>query len=218
MVDIDLIPEKYRSQSRFKKWFKQYVIYLLMVLLLLAGSYIWLLLETSRINEELKELQLKNNIAMQKKKQYEEQVKYKTELQQQLKLLNGLRSGVSVLQIFQTLDRVFKDDSVWFTRWKYTRSEYLLTDNSSVNAVYFMVITDKEKKQQEKWGIKINMNINGAALDYAALSDFVSRLIKQPEILNVRVVRTEQLIQNHKKLVQFIIDVLINTNPVTNNG
>lgn len=212
MADIDLIPDSYRQQYQFKKWFKRYAAFVITASLCLVAVYIALLFKTTVLKDNLEDLQLKNNIAMNKKQQYQQQFQERKQLQQQLDLLNGLRSGISIQNIFMAMDRVFKNDNIWFTHWKYSRSENRIINNdSTVDSVYFLVVSDIEKKQPEKWRIISRLNINGAALNHATLSDFIRRLIEQPEIQNVRIVRTEQFIHNQHKLIRFIIDVSVNT-------
>ncbi len=222
MADIDLIPESYRQQYQLKAWFKRYAVYFLAVSTGLAVIYIALAFNTANLREDLDELQLKNNIALNKKQQFQQLLGEKNHLQQELDLLNGLRSGISIEKIFIAIDRVFKNDSIWFTHWQYSRSESRLTNNDSLNdssadSVYFMIVSDQKKNLQEKWQINTRLNINGGALNHAALSDFIRRLIEQPEINNVRIIRTEQFIQNRHKLIRFIIEVFINSAAVKNN-
>ena len=57
--------------------------------------------------------------------------------------------------------------------------------------------------------IETEMKIDGEALDHAALSEFVSSLVDQPEIKSVRVVRTETVHFNQQPLVRFSLDVLV---------
>jgi len=53
------------------------------------------------------------------------------------------------------------------------------------------------------------MTIRGQALDYSALSGFVSRLLERPEIEDVRVLRSTLKKQRDSRLVEFNLAVTV---------
>ena len=70
-------------------------------------------------------------------------------------------------------------------------------------------ITNDRPAKKEAWLIETQMKIDGEALDHAALSGFVSRLVSQAAIHSVRVVRTETVVVQQRPLVRFSLDVVV---------
>ncbi len=215
MTDVNLIPAAFSRQLLLRQWLKQSGISLLVLTVLVMGSFFWLRFETSRLNQQSTQLQSQKAISMQQRSNLNNLSRRKTDLQQQLDLLTGLRSGVTAEQIFVTMDRAVTNDNVWFTNWHFRRAGTPVKKTTNeVHTGYFVVITDREKNTEETWQIETQMKIEGGALDHATLSSFVSRLIDQPEIQSVRVVRTEQILRNQNKLVKFSLEVIVSMSVV----
>ena len=212
MADVDLIPAAFRKSLLFSQYLKQSGIVLTVLSLLIMGSFFWLRMETARVDQQLQQLQSQKAISTRQRSELENLNQRKTALKQQLDLLAGLRSGVTAEQILVTMDRALTGGDVWFTNWRFRRAGTPMKETTNeVHTGYFVVITDNKGKKQETWKIETQMSIDGGALDHAALSRFVSRLIKQSEIQSVRVVRTEQVLQNQNKLVKFSLEVVVST-------
>ena len=216
MADVNLIPAAFSRQLLLRQWLKQSGVSLLVLTVLVMGAFFWLRFETNKLNQQSQQLQSQQAISMQQRNHLENLSRRKTDLQQQLDVLAGLRSGVTAEQMFVTMDRAVTNDQVWFTNWYFRRAGTPVKKTTNeVHTGYFVVITDREKNQEETWQIETQMKIEGGALDHAALSRFVSRLIDQPEIQSVRVVRTERIVRNQNKLVKFSLEVTVSMSAVT---
>ena len=185
---------------------------LLAITLVFIGTFLFLRYETGKIDRELKQLQSQKAITTQQRKELEKLNARKHELTQQLNLLAGLRSGSAAEQMFLTVDRAMSGEDVWFTQWDFRRAGTATEkDPKTVNTGYFIVIPKGKKSREETWMIETQMTIQGEALDHAALSRFVSNLIDQPEIQQVRVVKTDLVLVNQHKLVRFSLDVVVSS-------
>ena len=212
MNEIDLIPAAYRKHRLFSRWMKRSLSALLAITLVFIGTFLFLRYETEKIDRELKQLQSQKAITTQQRRELEILNARKHELIQQLNLLAGLRSGSAAEQMFLTIDRALSGDDVWFTQWHFRRAGTATEkDPKTVNTGYFIVIPKGKKSREETWMIETQMTIQGEALDHAALSRFVSNLIDQPEIQQVRVVKTDLVRVNQHKLVRFSLDIVVSS-------
>jgi hypothetical protein len=213
MSEIDLIPAFYRKRVLFAKWVKQALLALTAITGVIVSATLALHAYTEDVELELKELQAQKRISTQQRNELEKLNTRKKALTQQLDLLAGLRSGLAVEQLFVTVDKALSKDDVWLTNWRFRRAGTVVEkDPKTVNMGYFIVIPNDEHPQQEEaWKIETNMKIQGQALDHSALSEFVSNLVKQPEIQTVRVVRTDQISLQGHKLVNFSLDIIISS-------
>ncbi len=216
MAEVDLIPAAFRKRLLFSQYLKQSGIVLGVLTVVLMGTFFWLHTQTIKVDQQLKQLQSQKAISTRQRSELENLNQRKKALKQQLDLLAGLRSGVTAEQILVTMDRALAGGNVWFTNWSFRRAGTPMKETTKeVHTGYFVVITDNESRKQETWKIETQMSVDGGALDHAALSRFVSRLIQQSEIQSVRVVRTEQVVQNQNKLVKFSLQVIVSTGMVT---
>ncbi len=216
MADINLIPAAFNKQLLLRQLLRQSGISLLVLTTLLMAVFFWLRAETTKLDQQLQQLQSQKAISTQQRHNLENLNTRKNALQQQLNLLAGLRSGITAEQIFITMDQALSSGNVWFTKWDFRRAGTPMKETEqAVHTGYFVVITDNKNNKQETWKIETQMNIEGGAVDHAALSDFVSRLIEQPDIQNVRVLRTEQIMRNQNKLVKFSLEVIVSASGVS---
>ena len=210
MGEIDLIPASYRKRRQFLRWLKGAAGTLLGVTALVVGLFVLLRIETGKLDGELRQLQLQKAITSQQRADLESLNARKRDLTQQHDLLSGLRSGAAAEQMFATVDRAMAAGDVWFTDWNFRRAGTATgMDPETVHAGYFIVVSNDKQASKEAWMIQTQMKIDGEALDHAALSQFVSNLIDQPEIQSVRVVRTETVLVSNRPLVRFSLDVVV---------
>ncbi len=211
MNEIDLIPSEYRQRRLLLRWAKLFLFLQSIVVVLIIGGfgYFGHLIGENEI--KVKTLQTKNEISTRLGNELEHLNTQKKVLQQQLLLLTGLRSGAAAEQMFLTIDRAINDDKLWFLNWKFFRAGTIVNpDQQTVNTGYFIVVPSGEQSvKTETWQIETHMTIDGQALDYSALSMFVSRLINQPEINNVSVLRTALINHRETRVVDFSIAVAV---------
>jgi hypothetical protein len=211
---MDLIPASYRlylSQLRIiRNWAGALTA---IVIVCLFSILIFNNINTSYASE-IKQLEKKKAISSHQRGILEElQQNYKTLADKQALLLQ-LRGGASAKQMFVDIDRALEHNKVWFTTWKFNRAGSITDEQpETVNTGYFIVVPAgaNGRTKPETWKIQTHMEIGGQAVDHAALSSFVRRLIQQPQIFDVRVVNTQTSNRGSNAIVDFNIVVVVNS-------
>jgi hypothetical protein len=211
MNEIDLFPEDLRKQLLFTRWFRLTGYAVVLLTLLSVAAFVLLRQASVRIDEQIQYFQSQREITTANRRQLEQLNQQKSDLQQQLDLLGGLRSGASAEQMFVMIDRALPGPDVWLTNWKFRRAGTPVdAGQQAVSTGYFIVIpADNQNKPAETWQIETHMTIQGQALDHSAMSRFVLNLTRQPEIENVRIVNTRSNQGKQVKLVDFSLDILV---------
>ena len=215
MNEIDLFPEELRRQLLFTRWFRITGYSIAMLTIIMVAAFAGLRAANAQIDEQIQYFQSQREISTANRKQLQQFNQQKKDLQQQLNLLSGLRSGASAEQMFVMIDRALPGPDVWLTNWQFRRAGTPVNDaREAVNTGYFIVIpADNQSRQEETWKIETNMNIQGQALDHVAMSSFVLNLTQQAEIENVRIVSSRQSKVNQTKVVDFSLDIVVSTRP-----
>ena len=214
MNEIDLFPDDLRRQLMFTRWFKRAAFILVGVTLVNGMAFAVLHQANTKIEEQIQYFQDQREITNTNRQQLGQLKKQKVDLQQQLNLLSGLRSGASAEKMFLMLDRALPGPEVWLTNWKFRRAGTQVENSAeTVSTGYFIVIpAGSSERMEETWKIETHMNIQGQALDHSAMSEFVLKLTQQPEIENVRIVNTRLNQSNREKLVDFSLDIVVSAN------
>jgi Tfp pilus assembly protein PilN len=211
MHEIDLIPAEYRFRQQLLRWITVVIAVGIGVVFINAAGFGYFLHQTSEIESEIEQLQAQKAISTQQRSELKELQTRKEELEKQWQLLTGLRSGSAVGEVFRTIDRALAEEDVWFLSWEFRRAGSVRkAGQKTVNTGYFIVLpAGKEGGEEETWQIETHMTIRGQAMDHAALSNFVTRLVSQPEIHAVRVLNTALRTQGGAKLVDFSLAVVV---------
>ena len=211
MNEIDLFPEDLRRQLLFTRWFKLTGFTVVLLTLVSVVAFLLLREASTRIDEQIQFFQSQREITNANRRQLEQLTQQKSDLQQQLDLLGGLRSGASAEQMFLMIDRALPGPDVWLTNWKFRRAGTPVDANQqAVSTGYFIVIpADNQNKPAETWQIETHMTIQGQALDHSAMSRFVLNLTQQPEIENVSIVNTRSNQGKRVRLVDFSLDIVV---------
>jgi hypothetical protein len=168
--------------------------------------------KTIALNSRIEVLQKEKQTSIEQQQKYNELVSHEVKLRNQLEILNGLRGGPSAKQILLAVDRVMQND-VWFTQWTFIRAgEITQVQPATVQTGYFIVIPQEANASpnQQAWKLDTHMEISGQALDHSSLSSFISNLIKQPEINDVKIINTSLRSYTNSQVVEFKIVVIIN--------
>lgn len=216
MHEIDLIPQEYHQQRLMSGWMKSAGLSLLILSVLIIGTFLWLKFESGELQLQIEQMQSQKDITSTHRVQLEKLNQQKKDLDQQLKLLAGLRSGAAAEQMFITIDRALPNKNVWITGWRFRRAGTPVEQvDESVNTGYFIVIPqgagNNKQAQKETWKIETQMMIKGQSMDHAALSEFVLNLTRQAEIEDVRVVSTQLAEINRIKLVNFNLEIIVSS-------
>jgi len=214
MSDIDLIPQAYRTWLWQARWIKRSALLLGGLAGLLIVSSMALGVATANAKSRVEALQQRQAVTAQQRADMERLGVEKSELEQQFHLLSGLRSGAAAGDMFVTIDRALTSDDVWFLEWQFRRAGVMAgEDVRTVNTGYFIVVPDgAEQLAADELRVQTHMTIRGQARDHSALSGFVRRLFAQPEIDDVRILRTALNSGRQTSIVNFELAVVLNTN------
>jgi len=211
MNEIDLIPEEYRRKRLFVSWLKRAGVVLGLMTVVVVGSFFGLKQINIELAEKIQNLKSQRALASENTGQLKQLSAQRDDLQQQLNLLAGLRSGSSAEQMFMTMDQALPGPQVWITKWSFRRAGGVVEHSpETVNTGYFIVVPSGQgDKKQEAWKIDTWMVVQGQALDHVAMSEFVSNLTRQPEIDSVRIVSTRLNESQNIKLVDFSLEIIV---------
>jgi hypothetical protein len=218
MNEIDLFPDDLRQRLLFTRWFKLAAVSVVLLSLLMGGAFLALRKINTQIVGEIDFYQGQRDVTNANRQQLKLLDQRKQDFQQQLGLLNGLRSGASAEQMFMMIDRALPGPEVWLINWKFQRAgTQVKASPETVSTGYFIVIpAGSSEREEETWKIETHMNIKGQALDHSAISEFVLNLTRQPEIENVRIVNTRLgQAQNQTRLVDFSLDIIVSSREET---
>jgi len=211
MHEIDLIPGDYRQRRQLSCWIKNTVLAAVAVALINLCGFGFFFHRTGQVETDIGVLQDKKAISNKQRSEMQQLLSRREELEKQWRLLTGLRSGSAVEHIFLTMDKALTGDDIWFLNWKFRRAGSLAKpEQNKVNTGYFIVVPVGEQgTKEETWRIETHMEIDGEAWDHAALSGFVKRLVDQPGIQSVRVLRSKLQKKREVKLIQFSLAITV---------
>jgi len=214
MSEIDLFPDDLRKRLLLLRWFKLTGVVLVLISVVSAAGYFGLTQVSAQIDQQIQQFQSQRKITTSSRNQLQQLNQQKQNLQQQLDLLAGLRSGASAESMFITIDRALPGPDVWITNWKFRRAGTVVEGHQqTVSTGYFIVIpaanNGNNAGKEETWKIETNMSLQGQAMDHVAMTRFVQNLTQQPEIENVRIVSTRANRVNRVKLVDFSLDIIV---------
>ena len=212
MTEIDLIPTDYRIRRWQTRWLKIAAMTFTGLVVLHGAAFVALQGEAREIQTHIADLQHRQLISSQQRSELESLAASKTELERQLELLNGLRSGGAAEQMFTTVERALTSEDVWLVDWRFQRSGVVVDDpEAAVDTGYFIVVPRNENEADSPWQVRTHMTIRGQSRDHSALSAFVRGLFSQPEIEDVHVGRTSQSRLVAVDIVDFDLAIVMNT-------
>ena len=212
MNEIDLIPFDYRHSLRLRGWFQKFVIALGCVVVCMLALKLGLDQLVSLRYQELAELQAAEAAATQQHARLAGLELERGVAQKRLSILEGLRGGTSSEALFFTVDDAFLE-GIWFLDWAFKRAgEVVETGGQAVQTGYFVVVPlDEPDRPNRGWRMDTHMEIRGQAVDHSTLAQFVSQLLDQPRIAQVRVVNTRTRPFAETELVDFELAVVVRT-------
>jgi hypothetical protein len=214
MADIDLIPNEYRLWLWQLRWLKGFGIALALLVIVFITGYVLTANQLKNTVSEMAKLQKEKAITTMQRDKLQRLDNEKNELERQWTLLNGLRGGTTVQDILRVTDKAFGNNDLWFTNWQFARTGVVIDNKESTReSGYFIIVPSKNanNKDGESWEIQTHVKISGQALNHAALSGFVSRMLEQPQISNVRIVQTSLLRNNAGSFVVFELAVMVSS-------
>ena len=208
--EIDLVPATYRRQRKQSRLIKVLAGVTAGLLATTATARIWLGFAVSNVERDIEILQAQQTITTRERDELAALNAEQKNLQDQLHLLRGLRSGTAATNLFRIIDEALVEDELWFRHWDFRRAGVTDATGQAVETGYFLVVPD-DGQQQESWQVETHMTITGQSQDHATLSEFVTRLLSRPEIEDVRIRRTELHRYDARNLVDFDLAVVINS-------
>jgi hypothetical protein len=213
MAEFDLIPGDYRSGLARRRWLQIFLAALAAMVVLTGGAAAAMDYAAREVDSEIDRLQAEQQSNREVAEKLGNLRKQKEQFFYQLSLLDGLRGGTPADRMFVAIDRALIDDTVWFQSWDFKRagSSVKPTETQGTNTGYFIVVPkSNEAKPQQVWRIETHMTIKGRAGDHAALSKFIANLFGQPEIYDVKVLRTSMYRTAQMHAVDFDLAIVVN--------
>ncbi len=210
--EMDLIPASYRERQKIQHWCHLFLMVFVVICLLIVMGRFSLANKVEKTLLIVSKLQKDKSFNLQQQQTYNELLVTERVLQKNLEILSGLRGGPSVRHIFTVIDRVM-NDSVWFEEWSFQRAgEMTEVKPHTVQTGYFIIIEQEgsNNKKKQAWKLNTHMDIRGQAKDHSSFSHFVSELINQPEIEDVKVISTILTSYMTYQVVNFQIIVIVN--------
>ncbi len=211
MHELDLIPDSYRQRLRVQKWLNIFIVSFITIIFIIAGLHVTVNSKLADLQSKVQLLQKDKQLNLQQQQQFKLLQEQEKSLTARLKMINSLRGGPPVKQIFLAIDRVITP-KIWFTKWQFFRANTVVPVNpEAVQTGYFIVIPDElNPGPQQAWKMESHMEISGQALSYSILANFVKNLVQQPEIADVKLIKTN--LRNHldDQVVEFKMAVLVN--------
>ena len=109
MNEVDLIPEDFHQRQQMRRQLRGFALALAAVSLLLLLPAGWLAWQNGRIQQRVDGLQQRNRIGVEQRQQLAGLKQQQQDLEQQLQLLQGLRSGAAASDMFLLMDRALPD-------------------------------------------------------------------------------------------------------------
>lgn len=213
MADIDLIPDDYRLGVARRRMLRRsaYVVGLLAVAI--VAAHLFLSQAVARAETTAAQLRAENAITQQQEASIELQLDQRTEYMRQLSLLQGLRAGAAIEDIFTIVDQAMVDGDLWFLNWGFRREGVKIIEQSNAVETGYFIVVVANGEQHEGSGAEVetHMSIKGQARDHQALSLFVRGLLRQPLVEDVSVQRTSRSQYADGAVVDFTMTVVLNS-------
>lgn len=187
--DIDLIPEEYRETRWRIKVLKRTGLVTVIACAALLAATAFMMSRTREASNANKAAQGRIAIAEQQRAQLEIIDGRIAGLEAQLRLLGGLRSGAVAEALFALIDDALPQGEVWLDDLRLVRAGVSVPEGATAERVgYFIVVSNPPGDGQTH--VQSTLDLEGHAVDHAALSRFVRRLYAHPEVNEVRLDRT----------------------------
>ena len=211
MRNIDLVPNAYREGRKQRRFLVRSAVGSGMAVAALLLVYGFLRVETNSRIEQAADLRAQNALTQRQQEELEVLVERRNEFLRQLSVLQGLRAGAAVSDIFTIVDNAIVPGKVWFTDWSFHRSGIVVNGRSSdpETGSFVVVGNGGDTAASDDLEVETHMSIRGQAVDHRALSAFVRRLYSQNHVRDVNVRRTAQVVYSASQVVDFDLTVIL---------
>lgn len=212
MKEIDLIPQDYRLRRQKLGELRRGLMVCALLASSLLGASVVLQNLSDQARRQTSSLSRQQQLLEQQSSQLQSLDEQIRQLSEQLDILNGFRGGQLAPELLMAIDRSLLPGSVWFAQLDFGRAGSLVDGSrAATQPGYFIMLPSADSRAAAKaWKIDTHMELHGFSHNYEKLAEFVSRLLKQPEISEVRVLRSDLREQQQWQVVSFELAVLIN--------
>lgn len=211
MAEIDLIPEDYRQALQIRRWLKTFAAAYGLGVLCIVLAKTLLSFSIGAEASEIERLKANKTAVLNQRAQLDALQAEESVLEKRLAVLNKLRGGPPVRQVFLDIDRAV-DGKVWFLDWEFMRAgEFVQVKPRTVQRGYFIVVPAEEQgaTQDRAWQMQTHMRIKAQATDHSSLADFVRRLGQQSIIEDIKVLNTRLRSYASTQVVDFELAVIV---------
>ena len=212
---MNLIPEDYKQYVQHLQLLHRWSVAMIIFIVSVTAISLIMAYAADGYQKEIVFLEQKKAISSQQRSQLQNLEKDRKQLSQKHNVLEKLRGGAPAENMFITIDRALDNKKVWFKSWRFDRAGSRTSEQpKGVNTGYFIIIPENERvnnKAKEAWKIQTLMEVDGGAIDHEALSNFVRRLLQQPQIGDVRIVNTQQRTHTGTTVVEFKLVITVNS-------
>lgn len=210
MSEINLIPSSYQQFLRIRRWIGSFGLVYGVLIAAIVAAKVLLSFGIDAEASAIERLKADKRLVLNKKTKLDRLHEDRSTLENRLAVLNKLRGGPPVRDVFLSIDRAM-DEDVWFLDWKFMRAgEFVEGQPRSVNTGYFIVIPEDGSGAKERaWRVQTHMEIKAQALDHSSLADFVDRLSEQRVFDDVKVLTTRVHRYPAAQVVDFELAVIV---------
>lgn len=211
MAEIDLIPADYRNERALLRTVRMVGIVVLALVCIAATLSGVLRHAAGGIRTEVQRLDATAALVNQQRSIIAGLALRKGALESKMSLLAGLRRGAALEEILRSVGRAAPGDSMWFLEWRFERLGAIVPAAPAGAEAWFVV--EPQSSVQAAPAVRVQMTIAGQARDHAAVSAFVSSLLGEPGIEEVRVQRASR--ERNEGLVEFNLLVVADNGSAT---
>lgn len=208
MIRIDLIPEDYRLGLARRQLLIRYGVLTLVSIIACLGAHQYLRAQVAEMSSRADALRAQNEITRQQEADVADLLARQEEYRRQLAVLQGLRAGAEVADIFAIVDRSIVPGRLWFNDWGFRRAGVAADEEArGVETGYFIVVANGSSGDGVE--IETHMSIRGQARDHQALSTFIRNLFSESLVKDVNLHRTSISDYANGQVVNFDVTVVL---------
>lgn len=215
MKNVDLVPAESRHKRFVRRWLKVVGISAAAFIAASQAGHVTLKQRAAELKGQAAELQQQQALSEQQRHRLQDLDTRRAQYARKLNMLNGLRSGAAAETVFAAIDRALGDAQVSFVDWQFQRSGVVASASQPAgrDTGYFVINDQGANAQAGDWLVKTHMTIKAHAPNHETVSEFVAGLFRQPEIVDVKVQKTELHRYASAEYVVFDLAIVLNSKP-----
>jgi Tfp pilus assembly protein PilN len=226
MADIDMIPRSYHDSVRARRALRSYGMALSALLLagaLAAGLLHWRLAVQT---PQLEQLRSRTAEAEALRTRFAASAARQGALEQDAAALVALRGAGGIARMAEALDMAL-NDKVWFDSLRFTRTEELLraplpsplpAGTLVTRAATPSAAQPNAAPGPQTWRLARHVDVQGQALDHAALATFLATLSANPVLGDVRFLKSTATAGEGPEFVAFSVTASLGAAPAAPGG